>query len=444
MIFKNNNILKKLLLMVVLMFVCLVNVSAEEIDGSVTITGRNTYGKMLSLEIECTNVDTNLCKLEDIHWYSNDKNSTEGGTEITDAVGKEKYVIDESLVGKYIYAVATIKSITGDYESKAVSDITDSENNVTATVGRYIEYIDNSKYSIDADYAVRAGSSLNVTLNGLEENKDSVYIYFSNGEVPTVEETSSGCSMVDTSTWRYVDNSNGKITDTRGLFLQDGYNQVYIFIDTKDQGHCKVTKEPITMKMPELQPLDKRYQYYFFSDSSHFSLFPLYPFYPESGSYSFITKVGIINDNNLLKKLAQNTNDSLTSLLDYAKNNDGITYENVYDTGNTDWDDGDLDSLKIIDGMYYFLYTTTNLKTSEGYRNIEGVSVAMAKLGYLSNDVEYDINDGNNNNTDTSTDKKVTENPKTGDVLIFVAWVIAMGAFSYSVYYFKNRKQENM
>lgn len=443
MIIKNNNILKKILLMVVLMFICLLNVNAEEIDGSVKITGRNTYGKILKLEIECTNVDTNQCELEDIHWYSNDKNSTDSGTEIASDV--RSLEIDDSLIGKYIYVIATIKSTEGDYESKTVNDITDSENNVTATVGKYVKYIDNSKYSIDVDYDVDVASSLNVTLNGLEKNEDGVYIYFSNGEVPKVEETVSGCSDVDTSIWKMVDNSNGKVINTRDWFLRDGYNQFYILIKKhgEDSGYCEITKEPITVEKLELQPLDKRYKYYFFDTDTnrHFSLFPLYPYRTDSVSYSFITKVGIINDNNLLKKLAQNTNDSLTSLLDYAKSNDGITYENAYNNNNGYMQGNDLGSLEIINGMYYFIYTTTTLKASDGYRNVEGVSVVMAKNDYLVNDVEYDINDNNSNN---DTDNKVTENPKTGDALIFAAWVIAIGAFSYSVYYFKNRKQENI
>lgn len=36
---------------------------------------------------------------------------------------------------------------------------------------------------------------------------------------------------------------------------------------------------------------------------------------------------------------------------------------------------------------------------------------------------------------------EITNNSKTGDALIFVAWVIGIGAITYSVYYFKSRKE---
>lgn len=38
------------------------------------------------------------------------------------------------------------------------------------------------------------------------------------------------------------------------------------------------------------------------------------------------------------------------------------------------------------------------------------------------------------------TNDEITNNSKTGDVLIFVAWVIGIGALTYSVYYFKLKK----
>lgn len=39
------------------------------------------------------------------------------------------------------------------------------------------------------------------------------------------------------------------------------------------------------------------------------------------------------------------------------------------------------------------------------------------------------------------TDDELTNNGKTGDILIFVAWVVGIGALAYSVYYFKLKKE---
>ena len=39
------------------------------------------------------------------------------------------------------------------------------------------------------------------------------------------------------------------------------------------------------------------------------------------------------------------------------------------------------------------------------------------------------------------TNEDVDKNSKTGDILIFIAWTAGIGALTYSVYYFKSRKE---
>lgn len=48
--------------------------------------------------------------------------------------------------------------------------------------------------------------------------------------------------------------------------------------------------------------------------------------------------------------------------------------------------------------------------------------------------------------TNTKSNNEAKVNPKTGDILIYIAWIIGLGAISYSVYYFrsiKTKKAEN-
>ena len=35
-------------------------------------------------------------------------------------------------------------------------------------------------------------------------------------------------------------------------------------------------------------------------------------------------------------------------------------------------------------------------------------------------------------------------NPKTGNALIFVAWVVGLGSLGYSIYWFKKNKKEEV
>lgn len=117
-------------------------------------------------------------------------------------------------------------------------------------------------------------------------------------------------------------------------------------------------------------------------------------------------------------------------------------------------------------------YLTTTGKnnadyTSYGYPNSEAwVSNDTCQIGTVCNDdtkrssceVRWDAivysqtgilikNDETKENETTVTDddnnKNSDSNPKTGDALILVAWIIGIGALGYTVYYFKTKKQEN-
>lgn len=48
--------------------------------------------------------------------------------------------------------------------------------------------------------------------------------------------------------------------------------------------------------------------------------------------------------------------------------------------------------------------------------------------------------DNGEDNTD-KTDEEVKENEKTGDALILIAWAVGIGALSYTVYYFRKKKE---
>ena len=39
------------------------------------------------------------------------------------------------------------------------------------------------------------------------------------------------------------------------------------------------------------------------------------------------------------------------------------------------------------------------------------------------------------------TDDEITNNSKTGDIMMFMAWTVGIGALAYTVYYYKTRKE---
>lgn len=99
---------------------------------------------------------------------------------------------------------------------------------------------------------------------------------------------------------------------------------------------------------------------------------------------------------------------------------------------------------------------STNYSAGECGRTFRG----MCHAGYTSLSIPYVLDDEENNSTDNnendsnnkddnknqSDDKtldEIKENVKTGDILIFVAWVVGIAALGYSVYYFKKNRKNN-
>ena len=98
------------------------------LSGSVIIEGTNTWGQKLTAKVANTN-GANLT----YQWYFVATNATSGGTKIANATSSE-YIIDKSLVGKYIYVV--VSASKANYNSAEWKDITDTDTNKTLTVAK--------------------------------------------------------------------------------------------------------------------------------------------------------------------------------------------------------------------------------------------------------------------------------------------------------------------
>ena len=104
-----------------------VKINPTNLSGSVTISGTNTWGQTLTANVTNTNSATLTYQ-----WYYTTNTTATGGTAITNATGST-YVIDKSLVGKYIYVVVTASKT--NYNNATWSDITDTTNS-TAKVAK--------------------------------------------------------------------------------------------------------------------------------------------------------------------------------------------------------------------------------------------------------------------------------------------------------------------
>ena len=104
-----------------------VKINPSNLSGSVKITGTNTWGQKLTANV----TNTNSASLS-YQWYYTPNTTATGGTAIADATGST-YVIDKSLVDKYIYVVVTASKT--NYNKATWSDITDTTNS-TASVAK--------------------------------------------------------------------------------------------------------------------------------------------------------------------------------------------------------------------------------------------------------------------------------------------------------------------
>ena len=109
------------------------------LSGSVIIEGTNTWGQKLTAKVANTN-GANLT----YQWYFVATNATSGGTKIANATSSE-YIIDKSLVGKYIYVV--VSASKANYNTAEWKDITDTDTNKTLTVAKQSLSVTVTSYS---------------------------------------------------------------------------------------------------------------------------------------------------------------------------------------------------------------------------------------------------------------------------------------------------------
>lgn len=104
------------------------------ITGSVTITGENRYGEVLTAE---TTVYPTDCTLS-YEWFYRDGSGTTGGTKIPDSTNSKTYQVGDNLIGKYIYVVVTASKT--NYTTASFADVTDPTSNTSGTVMK-VEFV---------------------------------------------------------------------------------------------------------------------------------------------------------------------------------------------------------------------------------------------------------------------------------------------------------------
>jgi len=187
-------------------------------------------------------------------------------------------------------------------------------------------------------------------------------------------------------------NYHAYIQISEDWYMLAGYTKAYvikcIYDSDKIEDVCEVLDEPIILEKPALPKLSQRYHNYAFGDSDDdiepsLSAFRYFPDYGPNGDHELNVKIGLINDEDLLRRLARNESGSLEMLMEYAKKANGTIF--------TDIDLHFEVSLKghtFVEGAYYYMYTYYTNKDGL-YRNLDDIAVAMGKNNYIINDVDW-------------------------------------------------------
>lgn len=270
-------------------------------------------------------------------------------------------------------------------------------------------------------------SELTIKVNGKFEENSNYYLKFVNegDSKPTnIPKKSSdvGVDRKDITKWKSIVSSEVSISED--WYLLNGYDYAYIL--KCNSTSCTLSDKPLKVNRPALPELSKRYQIYLFNGEAEFSVYPYFPYSGQNGSHEINVKIGRISDKNLLYKIYKNETGALKSLMDYAKDDSGTVY-----TCNDEKCSGvKIDNMDLVNGEYYYLYT--NYKNDdELYRDLSDITIAQARAGVLSNDLEWNFD---NDVTDTSNNT-VTKNPSTNSenvALITVLLFVILSVIGFS------------
>ena len=330
-------------------------------------------------------------------------------------------------------------------------------------------WTDTSKTSIKlTDSTIGNNQSFKLSVEGITTNKDSqYYLYLTNGNnKPTLSVDSSNfikdgyyTSEDATSFQSYSKSLTGK-----GEAILEQNGDVYAWIvesklNNDNKRENKFILESYKVERPALLSLGKRVTVYFSNDET--STFNWNINAVNNESRKLKVKIGIMNDNSILKAIKNNESGALEKLLTYSKSAQA-TYNGTLKMGKTE---PIVNEIGITNGQYYYAYFELDDENGK-YYPIEDVMLYQGKVdstgkwlyNYVDKNFKWNItddstnndnnnngnnNNGNNNSTSTPEDSTVKPGklPQTGATPIFITAVIAtIGVAGFAVYKMKKLK----
>lgn len=293
--------------------------------------------------------------------------------------------------------LSTLISTVGVGTVFAATTDTDYENQSTNVSDYSIKMIINNKQDV--------GSSSYLEMSGIKSSNITDNYFVKLVEKNTPKPAEANRNTIINSVGQKVDSyfnfnvsKDGRtlatLDDAVYLYNRDYY--AYVYNCTKTSGYnklCKVTTDtPIKVEKEDIPSLTERYKVFFFgkddiTEKPHASIFPLYPsYYSEKDTTIMINaKVGIIEDNSVIKAMARNESGAKEKLYNYAKNaTNGLTYK----ANLSDAHDIDISNLTVQNGKYYYIYLDIEDPENK-YIDVSDATLVMGESGMLVNEVKY-------------------------------------------------------
>lgn len=413
-------------------------VTNAETENCITIKGANYWGEIMHIDLNCDDYRISDRDVP-VKWYYNDTNSTTGGTLFKESTyisgednGRLVKSLPENTKGKYIYVeVPLVEKTNTESDPIFVTDITDASTNLYAKVQGRVQIVDNNPYSIKVE-PTQNWNNFKITLENAtyDTELDTKYfvVFTKDNTIPTINEVENvGCDIpinIDDFKQAWVLNKdNVTEIDVGKEWYMSTYMNAFVIkrelkrykqtmgsytYTTTSKRVCEIISKPIKIEAP-LPKINERYSTVFHPKSNNFSTSVKFPYSVGNlGTHTIVTKIGLIEDESILKDLAKNTSDCYDKLLQYAKSDNKGNIYKYKDRTNPD-SYPDISSYVVEESKFYYVYNT--YENNDGaYRNLDGINVFQGIDNCLAtvNDWGSYANKTDNSNTNNNTNNQTT------------------------------------
>lgn len=270
----------------------------------------------------------------------------------------------------------------------------------------------------------KIGADIILTLEGTDVNLQNYYylVKFVNENDSKPVAPTSSLDMGDdfTTKWTSVSSDNGIINVQQDWYMFSGYNYIYIASKANNDTNSNYTVLDDKIKIERPDVIENKIRYTYSGAGSDYSIFTGYPHYGSNGNHNLYLKVGLIEDNILLKEYSNNNYDNL---FEFAKNDSKGSIVSCSDNYNSSCLSIPDPQINIKEGSYYYVYI---YRDDPLYRDLSSVTIAEGFYSDDDNRGYLHYLDAISTDNETTFIQDIVPNPKTSDFKILIITIFVL------------------